>query len=294
MSRHRQRKKKKREKDESVSSKRRSRSDKPRRWAPVGIVCFVALIGMSLLMIPRLSATTVQVTNDDPWTWDVPNPVRMGMDAKAQHRLVRAREAVRAAPHLSSSWAQLGTFCSFLRFSSCAETCYRRALTLTPDEPSVSYLLATTLDMHGDNGTESVALFEKVSQQMPDYPVVHFRVAGGREKRGDWPGARDACLKAIELDPEFGIAHRFLGQTLLAMGDVESALSYLSQANDLLHGDAAVDAAMAQAYELLGDSVRAEQASKASRRHKHTYMIPDPLLDRAFRESGIIRGHAGG
>jgi tetratricopeptide (TPR) repeat protein len=73
------------------------------------------------------------------------------------------------------------------------------------------------------------------------------------------------------------MAHRNLGQTLLALEDLFGAVAHLERAAALDPGDAVATSSLAQAYRLTGAVERATRAAEEARGKTPVYGVPDPV-----------------
>ncbi len=96
-------------------------------------------------------------------------------------------------------------------------------------------------------------------------------------RHGRLTEARDAYAKAVELDADFAIALRSLGQVTIALGDPRAGLDDLQRAARYTPDDGLVYAAMAQAYTRLGDHARAARATTRARNLPRNLALPDPI-----------------
>ena len=87
----------------------------------------------------------------------------------------------------------------------------------------------------GDDESESSQMFAMTSLSATSLDVVrHFATALEASSKNNFEGARDSLLRAIELDPRFGIGYqslavvsRNLGQPQDALANIKEALRYL-------------------------------------------------------------------
>ncbi len=213
-----------------------------------------------------------------PLDWRVPDPDTSRMQARVAQRLKEARQAVRRQLDSPEAWGRFGAVCDVHELYAPAAYCYRHAYALAPNDFRWPYLLAFVRELQGADVEETTRLFQKAAQLEPEFPPVYFRIADAQMREGKLDEARDNYLRALELDPKLAIAHRGLGQALIALGDPQTALHHLERAIQYGQEDGAVFAAMAQAYTRLGDDDRAEEAARNSRRvPTNVLTLPDPV-----------------
>lgn len=270
-----------------------------RRRTPWVVAASVATVIGAVLVLPKLwstSQTPVPSNARQPGPersegvrtsqFPIPDPVTADTQPLVAELIQAARQAVQQDPTSAEAWGKLGAACDAHKLHDCAEVCYRRAHALAPDEFTFPYLLAQVLDITGSGGSESIALYRTAARLNVDYPPILWRLGVALQRQGRLPEARDAYVRATELDPRFAMGHRNAGQALLALGDVEGALHHLEAAARLAPGDGAVYAALAQAYRRLGDAERAKQAADRAREREPMYNVPDPVRD-AVRAAAV-------
>jgi len=215
---------------------------------------------------------------DRPLTEIVSFPDEAGLEPRVAQAIDAARTQVEADRGDVEAWRQLGAVLDAHRLTPAAESAYREALRLDGDDPWTSYQLAIVLEMMNKDPEESLRLFGAVAKAMPQlpHPIIHT----GRvlDASGDSEGARDAYLRALELDGRQPLVHRALGQVLLDLGANSEATQHLERAAELSpKSDGPTFAALAQAYERSGDSEKAARAREVAARSGNTLMLPDPM-----------------
>ena len=87
--------------------------------------------------------------------------------------------------------------------------------------------------------------------------------------------ATRALRKTVELNPDFGTAHYFLGHALIAMGRYDEAIAALERAVTLQEGSAETTAALASAHALAYHRPEAEALlADLDRRSREVYVSP--------------------
>ena len=210
---------------------------------------------------------------------DIPDPVTPDMQPLVRELIQRARRTVERNPNSAHAWGELAEVCDVHKLLECAEVAYRRAHVLAPDEYRFPYLLGLLLDRTGWGGAESVAMYRAAARLNSRYAPIFFRLGFALERQGDLPAARDAYVRATQVDPRLAIAHRSAGQTLLVLGDVAAARDHLETAARLDPGDGAVYGTMAQMYRRLGDAGRARDAADLARKHRPKLKVPDRVSE---------------
>ena len=88
--------------------------------------------------------------------------------------------------------------------------------------------------------------------------TLYLQKGGALEEAGDWPAARAALKKAVEMAPNEPLALNYLGYADLEHGgDVAAAFKLLERASALKPGDSAITDSLGWAYFQRGDLARA-------------------------------------
>ena len=201
------------------------------------------------------------------------------MQPEVGDRLSGARANLLKNKGSATAWGDLAVACDAHGLHECAETCYRRAHSLDPDDFRYIYLLAVLLDRKGGHPDEFIEMYRNAARLEPDYPQAHYRIGEALVEQGNVSQAGDYFRLVTDLDPDFAPAHRSLGQVALALGDPQAAIQNLQRALELAPDDGVTYATLANAYTALGDSERGRDAAEKARSLEHPYDIPDPLRD---------------
>lgn len=207
----------------------------------------------------------------------LPDPDTTGMETPVVDIIRTARGRVSREPSSGEAWSFLAAVLDIHGFARDAETAYRRAMELAPDDPKLPYNLAVVLEDRGGDLDEVVGLYRRFAEREPKFPPVHFRIGGVLARKGDLAAAAEAYRTALSLDPKLTIARRSLGQVLIALDDARTAIAELERVAVEAPGDGATQAALAQAYTLIGDAVRATAAAAKARELEETLSIPDAV-----------------
>lgn len=105
---------------------------------------------------------------------------------------------------------------------------FLKALEIRPGDAMVYTNLGVSYDKLGKL-EEAIQAHEKSVSLMPS-PLGYANLANVLEKAGKYEASADACRKALEMDPNYGLAHNNLGVALYRLGRVEEAVSSLQQA----------------------------------------------------------------
>jgi protein O-mannosyl-transferase len=109
-----------------------------------------------------------------------------------------------------------------------AETLYREALRLKPDEVT-HYNLGATLAVQG-KVEEAMQCYEQALKIKPDYPEALNNLGSILTKQNKLEQAIQHYERALELKPDFAEAHYNLGIALAAQGKPDEAIQHYEQA----------------------------------------------------------------
>lgn len=205
------------------------------------------------------------------------------MQPQVRELLAKARKAALDYPESPEAWGQWGRVCDAHKLFDCAESCYRRAYQLAPNDFTYPYLLASVLDFSGRGRDESITLYKEAAGLNPAYAQIQWRLGYALERQGKLAEARDAYLAGVAIDSKFAMAHRGAAQAMLGLGDVESARKHLELAVRLSPNDGAIHAALSQVYRRTGDAPRAKAEAELARRNQPIFNIEDPVRDSVAR-----------
>ena len=212
------------------------------------------------------------------------------MEQRVAQLLRQSRDDVVAEPYSADAWGTLGAVYQAHRLLAEADRCYLRAIELAPDDFRWIYLRAVAREVASADADELQGLFGDAARQRPDYTPVHVRLGDAMSSRGRLHAAREAFERALHLDADLSVAHRGLGQVLLALGDVERSVRELEQAVTLDPRDGSAWAAVARARNRAGDPAAASLAAeKALRLGDSAGAMSDPV----FEEEIVGRGVSG-
>ncbi|MEE8523033.1 MAG: tetratricopeptide repeat protein, partial [Thermoanaerobaculia bacterium] len=252
--------------------KEKARPRRRSRWVRWLAITIIVTGAITVLMIVR--SHSAQSTR---WERDIPKPSTAQMEPRVARLLSESREAVLRNPDSAEAWGRFGAVCDAHKLRDDAAPCYRRARALAPNDFRWPYLLAIVREFQGAGSDEAASLLREAARLAPDFPPAFFRIGQLLARRGKLVEAREAYEKTIQLDPSLAIAHRSLGQLLVALDDSEAAIRHLERATELAQEDRAVFAAFAQAYARMGDPQRAAEAAEKSQRLPSVLALPDSL-----------------
>lgn len=258
----------------SESHVKGSRSAHPRRRRWVGLFGLIIL-----LVIITGYVTLFHFSTENKNQWDIPNPITFDTEPAIRDMLQRAYNDVVRTPMNAGTWGAMGAVCHAHLFYECAETCYRKTLSLNSDDFRYTYLLARILDRKEQNTDEVLTLYQKASLLDPAYELVPYRQGETLARKGQLKSARDAYLRALAMKDDFAAAHRGLGQVYISLRDHDKAITHLERAADLFPEDGMIYSSLARAYMTAGERNKANRALEKSKSLKYLQLIVDPVSD---------------
>lgn len=209
----------------------------------------------------------------------VPSPDLTGMEPRVRLAILEAQKKVEQEPGSAAAWGGLGQVLDAHELDPEAETAYRQARELAPDDPRWPYLLGRLLGFKGTAPEEVAELFEESVRLDPSYAPAHLRLGDARLALGDAGAAAAAYRRALSVDPALAKAQLGLGRALLASDRVAEAVVALEVARELDPADQAVYADLSRALLRSGERERAEQVAERARQTQPTEGFPDPRLE---------------
>jgi tetratricopeptide (TPR) repeat protein len=113
-----------------------------------------------------------------------------------------------------------------------AEICYRKALTLNPDNAVTHNNLGLVLHSLG-KPDEAAACFRKALALSADYALAHNNLGVVLQKLGKPDDAQRCYRKALDLAPDYAEAHNNLGSALRDLGETSEAATCFRKALQL-------------------------------------------------------------
>ncbi len=220
----------------------------------------------------------------------VPSPDTAGMERRVAALIHETRQAVLEQPNSAEAWGRFAMASEVHRLLDVAETCYRRAWNLDPNDFRYPYNLAVVLESQGIRPDETVRLLRAAAELEPSFAPIYHRIGAVLTRHGKLAEARDAFTKSIELDPNLAITQHSLGLLLLRLGEPQSARAHLERAAQLAPNHGSVYAALAQAYSRLGQRQRAAVAAEKSRGPTSRLTLPDQVRAQV-RAMGVSSNH---
>lgn len=156
------------------------------------------------------------------------------------------------------AWGRLGMLYQAHHLLGLAETCYREAARLAPDEFRWRYLAGFLYQDSGRHG-ESLAAYDAALELDPDYVPAAVRRAQVYRELGRNEEARTALERVLLADPANAIALAEMGRLAMGEKDYAAAAEFLQRSLAIDPGASRLRYTLAMAYRQLGDVERARE-----------------------------------
>ncbi|MEP7148488.1 MAG: tetratricopeptide repeat protein [Acidobacteriota bacterium] len=143
-----------------------------------------------------------------------------------------AERALSLDPQLAEPHATLGFVHEHSWQWSEAEMEFKRAITINPNYPTAYHWYSILLKSLGRND-EAAAMIKRAQELDPLSSVIAVNISRLYQLQNNDPASIENSLKIIELDPNFGPAHEYLGLSYLRMGRNADAVTALEKAAEL-------------------------------------------------------------
>jgi len=212
-------------------------------------------------------------------TSEVPMIDTSNMEPRVVKLVNEARQGVVAQPKDAVVWGRFGAALDAHGEQESARTAYERARELNPLEFRWVYNLADVTAQQNGEPDQVAALYEEAAKLAPTYAPLGTQLGNFLAKAGLRNEAAAAYRRTLALDDDFAMAHRGLGQVLLADGDIGNTIPHLERAAALLPNDSVTRSALAQAFRRKGDSERANAEAALAAKLSPQHYVPDPVRD---------------
>jgi TolB-like protein/Tfp pilus assembly protein PilF len=170
-----------------------------------------------------------------------------------------ARKAIELDPALAEPHVTLEFVKTWFEWDwAGAEKEARRAIELNPNLAFAHIALAQALAAEG-RFQEALEHASRARQLDPVSPLITALNGSALIGAKHYDAARDLLLHAVELNPEFWLAHHFLGQLYTIQGKYPEALAELDSAVQYSHGNSDATSARAYVWALTGQKAKAQQ-----------------------------------
>ena len=136
---------------------------------------------------------------------------------------------------------------------------FRQAITLNPEMPQATYLMATAL-WKVNRQEEAISAMRTAMALIPEYDMGWRLLAEWQLERGETAKAEASARKAFELNPARVGTRYILAQSLMDDGKYEEALPYLEQLTEVNKAPRWIYTLAGQCYRQLGRAQKSEEA----------------------------------
>ena len=185
-----------------------------------------------------------------------------------------ARKAIELDPSLAEPHVTLEFVQTWFEWNwDAAEKEGRRAVELNANLPMAHIALSQALSAQG-RFEEALDHASRARQLDPVSPLIMALNASALIDAKRYDAARDLLQHSLELNPEFWLAHHFLGQLYTVQGKYPEALAQLDVAVQYSHGNSDATSARAYIWALTGEKEKARQALEELKQEATQRYIP--------------------
>ena len=249
---------------------------------PGAFECLPALSGMVPAQLPGPGVTSS--SDLEP----VPFPNLSAMEESVRKQLEAFQDELKAfiqspgtpSRRLAQAYGRMGNLYHTYVLLEAAETCYRNALQLAPQDFRWPYYLALLYEGRGDLEKAS-SHYQKALNLQPNNLAAVLGVARAELDQGRPEAAQKRFEQALELDPASAAARVGLGEIAAAGRDFQLAVDHYEEALKLQPKASSIHYPLAMAYRQLGkvDKARLHLSKKGD--GPVTYS--DPLMEELAR-----------
>ncbi len=140
-----------------------------------------------------------------------------------------------AAQGENNPWLQTRIGRAYLRLRQWekAETAFRQALTLDPDNAEAHYGLSVALPRQGRLEAGVASGLEAIAR-LQDFPLAHFQLGAVLARMGWYERALQAFDICLTMRPGFALAHRYVSLVAAKLGQADRAIQHRETARHLL------------------------------------------------------------
>ena len=185
-----------------------------------------------------------------------------------------ARKAIELDPLLAEPHVTLEFVLTWFEWDwEGAEKEAHRAIELNPNLPFAHVALAQVLAAKG-RFEEALEHTSRARQLDPVSPLMMAFNGSALIEVKRYDAARDLLQHALELNPEFWLAHHFLGHLYTVQGKYREALAELDLAVQYSHGNSDATSARAYVWALTGEKAKAQQTLEELKQEATQRYIP--------------------
>jgi tetratricopeptide (TPR) repeat protein len=175
--------------------------------------------------------------------------------------------AVQARPKYGDAWYQLGIAFQMQKAFAEAGKAYLTTLSFFPDDPDLLYRLGFVFVQEKD-WAQAALYWGRLRNEYPDHPALsqvqqylphlYYNLGTARYADGATQEAKEAFLKAIDMNPQYGAAYYNLGLVYRDLEAFDEAQTVLEDALELQYDPQQVRSLLGHIYALKGSLKDAE------------------------------------
>lgn len=250
-------------------------------WITLALVAVAGVVGI-LLKPSGTSPAAVAAASAER----IPElPPKPGLESQVYDAIKSAYDELADDPSSVARWADYAMVLDAHGLHEKAIRCYKHLRSVQPETFDWAYLLAVKTTLSGAPADETLPLYDQARTLNPNYAPLYLRMGDIHLSQKRFDLARDAFLKAVQLDATLAMAHRQLGAAYVALGDASNAVAILLRAKELAPRDGLTYRALAEAYDLAGKPDDAEAARNEAKNLPPDQSLPDTIRFRVDRRN---------
>jgi len=186
-----------------------------------------------------------------------------GIEGDAEQSLANFKRLTELKPEYSNGWSLMGTVLSYLGRVAEAKEALIKAIELDENDITSIYLLGRVFWIEGDT-EHSLAHFKKIIEIRPDYSNGWSMMGAVLTDLGRTSEAKEALIRAIELDNKNIDAIELMGTVFRSEGNNKQALIYLNQLTRIKPDSSSVWSSLGKVLAELGKAMEAKEALNKS------------------------------
>ena len=191
----------------------------------------------------------------------IPVPAKSGgVEASVARLLNKTGKDVHLAKNDPLKWMRHGSALFANGYYSEAATAFGQAISINPEMPQATYIMATAL-WKLNRQEEAINALEQALELIPDYDRGWRLLAEWHLQRGETAKAQHSARTAFELNPARIGTRYILAQSLMDEGKYEDALPILEEVIELKKAPRWIYTLAGQCYRQLGEAEKMETAN---------------------------------
>lgn len=232
-------------------------------------------VAVSAVLAVGLVALLTDIFRPDPVA--PPDPDLSGFAPMIVQSIGEARRRVLDTPTLAAAWAKLGKTYWVYDLIDAARECFKRAITLDPDDGRLVYFHSLTF-LPGDLGGCLPHLTNAVELLGNQTIAPRLRLAQILSSQGEFDQAETHFEKVHEQDPSNSVARLGLGKIANVRGNFDQARKWMESCRTSPYTASAANRLLAGLYLRQGDLDASEEATRLGDERESDLEWPDPFM----------------